>query len=157
PAISFHGIEKSFDKIGSPTLIPKSVIGKFSIRLVPDQEPNIIIRQIVEYLQKVHLRRCSLNRLQIKVFRDGRPFLGDVSCSNYRVAYEALTYVWTKPPDLIRDGATISMATVLREQTDRDVVLIPMAECQSFAHEGGERMSVRNYINGIKVFASYMA
>lgn len=32
-----------------------------------------------------------------------------------------------------------------------------MAECQSFAHEGGERMSVRNYINGIKVFATYMA
>ncbi|KAM3178237.1 hypothetical protein ACTXT7_002946 [Hymenolepis weldensis] len=29
PAISFHGIEKSFDKIGSPTLIPRSVKSTF--------------------------------------------------------------------------------------------------------------------------------
>lgn len=157
PSISFHGIEKSFDNVGSPTLIPKSVMGKFSIRLVPDQDPNIVIRQVVEYLHKVHLRRCSRNKVTIKVFRDGRPFLGDLSCPNYKTACLALTYVWDRAPDLIRDGASISMATILREQTGKDVVLIPMAECQSFAHEGDERMSVRNYINGIKVFATYMA
>lgn len=31
-----------------------------------------------------------------------------------------------------------------------------MGECQDFQHEGMERMSVRNYINGIKVFTSYL-
>ena len=45
---------------------------------------------------------------------------------------------------------------ITQEMTNSDVVLIPMGECQDFVHEGGERMSVRNYINGIKVFVTYL-
>ncbi|VDK35833.1 unnamed protein product [Taenia asiatica] len=156
PSIEFHGIEKSFDTMGAPTLIPKEVMGKFSLRLVPDQNPRILASRVRCYLKEVHLRRCSGNNLTIKAFSDGRPFLADQSCPNYRAAYEALKYVWEKEPDLIRDGATISMAGALEEATNRDVVLIPISENQDFIHDGLEWMSVRNYINGIKVFATYL-
>lgn len=156
PSIEIHGIEKSFDSMGAPTLIPKEVMGKFSLRLVPDQNPRFLANRVKCYLEEVHLRRCSGNKLRIKAFSDGRPFLADQSCSNYRAAYEALRHVWKKEPDLIRDGATIFMAGALEEATNRDVVLIPISENQDFIHDGPEWMSVRNYINGIKVFATYL-
>uniref|UniRef100_A0A5K3F8F8 M20_dimer domain-containing protein n=1 Tax=Mesocestoides corti TaxID=53468 RepID=A0A5K3F8F8_MESCO len=156
PAVEFHGIEKSFDRIGAPTLIPKSVMGKFSLRIVPDQNPYLMSERFKCYLHQMHYRRCSGNRLRVKSFIDGRAFLADHTCVNYRAAYKALEEVWKKKPDLTRDGATIAMACTLEETTNRDVVLIPMGECQDFQHEARERMSVRNYINGIKVFVSYL-
>ncbi|VDM16256.1 unnamed protein product [Hydatigera taeniaeformis] len=156
PSVEFHGIEKSFDKMGAPTLIPKEVMGKFSLRLVPDQNPRFLASRVRCYLKEVHSRRCSGNKLTVKTFSDGRPFLADQSCPNYRAAYEAIKFVWEKEPDLIRDGATISMAAVLEEATNRDVVLIPISENQDFIHNGLEWMTVRNYINGIKVFATYL-
>lgn len=88
-------------------------MGKFSIRIVPDQNPAKVVKQVISYLQEVHAQRCSGNELQIKVFRDGQPFLADVSCTNYRAAFDAIKCIWKKPPDLIRDGATISMAATL--------------------------------------------
>ena len=89
------------------------VVGKFSLRLVPDQNPRYVAEKVKCYLQEVHASRCSGNNLRIKAFRDGQPFLADHSSPNYQAAYDALLYVWEKPPDFTREGATISMAAVL--------------------------------------------
>nr|AGC52722.1 cytosolic non-specific dipeptidase 2 [Spirometra erinaceieuropaei] len=156
PCITVHGIEDSFDRIGAPTLIPKKVMGKFSVRIVPDQNPRRIADLVRKHLESVHKKRRSGNRLEIKVFRDGQPFLADHTCPNFTAAKRAITHVWGKEPDLTRDGATISMAVALEETTNRDVVLIPMGQCLDFQHEVNERLSIKNYIKGIQVFACYL-
>jgi acetylornithine deacetylase/succinyl-diaminopimelate desuccinylase-like protein len=50
PSLSIHGIEGAFSGPGAKTVIPAKCIGKFSLRLVPDQDPARI-----EKLIKVHL------------------------------------------------------------------------------------------------------
>ncbi len=42
PSLSLHGIEGAFYSPGAKTVIPAKVIGKFSIRTVPNQEPSVI-------------------------------------------------------------------------------------------------------------------
>jgi len=37
PSLSLHGIEGAFYEPGFKTVIPKKVIGKFSVRIVPNQ------------------------------------------------------------------------------------------------------------------------
>lgn len=155
PSVSIHGIEHSFDKPGAPTLISKKVMGKFSVRIVPDQSPKKVAKNVTEYLENLHRDRCSPNRLEIKVFRDGRPFLGDHTCMNYQCAFRALSTVWKKKPDLTRDGAAIPVAIALEESTRKDVVLIPMGQSLDFQHESNERLSVLNFMNGMKVFVIY--
>ena len=41
PSLSIHGVQGAFDGAGAKTVIPRKVIGKFSIRLVPDQDPKV--------------------------------------------------------------------------------------------------------------------
>jgi nonspecific dipeptidase len=53
PSLSIHGFEGAFYGKGAKTVIPRKVIGKFSIRLVPDQTPDEIIAK-VEAGQLVH-------------------------------------------------------------------------------------------------------
>ena len=46
PSLSLHGIEGAFAEPGSKTVIPKTVIGKFSIRIVPNMEPEVVERKV---------------------------------------------------------------------------------------------------------------
>lgn len=49
PSLSLHGVEGAFYAPGAKTVIPATVIGKFSIRLVPD-------------MTRESIRRCRLIR-----------------------------------------------------------------------------------------------
>lgn len=88
-------------------------MGKFSVRIVPDQPPKKIAQKVISYVQHVHELRNSPNEIDIKVFRDGRPFLGDPTSPNYRAAAMAVNRVWNKYPDFTRDGAAIPIAIAL--------------------------------------------
>ena len=51
PTLSLHGIEGAFSGVGAKTVIPAKVIGKFSLRLVPDQDPKVIEQHITKHIQ----------------------------------------------------------------------------------------------------------
>jgi acetylornithine deacetylase/succinyl-diaminopimelate desuccinylase-like protein len=52
PTLSLHGIEGAFAGGGAKTVIPGRVIGKFSMRLVPDQDPAEIEKLVVTHIEK---------------------------------------------------------------------------------------------------------
>ncbi len=53
PSLSLHGIEGAFSDVGAKTVIPAKVVGKFSMRLVPNQDPEKVKQQTELYLAKV--------------------------------------------------------------------------------------------------------
>lgn len=68
PSLSIHGIEGAFSGPGFKTVIPRKVIGKFSIRLVPNQDPLKISEQVKEYIMNVWKKRQSPNKLKVIIF-----------------------------------------------------------------------------------------
>lgn len=52
PTLSLHGIEGAFAGPGAKTVIPAKCVGKFSLRLVPDQDPAVIEQLVKTHLQK---------------------------------------------------------------------------------------------------------
>ena len=76
------GIQGAFDGAGCKTVIPRKVIGKFSIRLVPNMEPATVQRLVVDYINDVHKKRNSPNVVKYVSSRDVRNrffYLGSVS------------------------------------------------------------------------------
>lgn len=69
PTLSIHGIEGAFSEPGQKTVIPRKVIGKFSIRIVPDQEPQKISDYVVKYLEKKWKERGSPNVMRVCNFK----------------------------------------------------------------------------------------
>lgn len=65
PSLSIHGIEGAFSGPGFKTVIPRKVIGKFSIRLVPDQIPSRITEIVKNYVQSVWEKRQSPNKFKV--------------------------------------------------------------------------------------------
>jgi nonspecific dipeptidase len=71
PAISIHGIQGSFDAPGAKVVIPRKVIGKFSIRLVPNQEPETIEHLVKNYLKEKWEERNSSNKMLVYMADEG--------------------------------------------------------------------------------------
>lgn len=63
PSLSLHGIEGAFAEAGAKTVIPRKVIGKFSIRLVPDMDPKVVEKQVmlkeIEIAIEMNTNMCS--------------------------------------------------------------------------------------------------
>jgi len=65
PSLSLHGIQGAFSDPGSKTVIPAKVIGKFSIRIVPDQTPDKLEKLVVSFLNKKWAERASSNTMKV--------------------------------------------------------------------------------------------
>ena len=68
PSLSLHGIEGAFAGPGAKTVIPAKCIGKFSIRLVPDQDPKKVEHLVKSHLEKKFSEVCSDNRIYFIFF-----------------------------------------------------------------------------------------
>lgn len=90
PSLSLHGIEGAFSGAGSKTVIPRKVIGKFSIRLVPDQQPERIEKQVVDYLQQQFELLGSPNTFKAYMVSGGRPWVADTNHPNFEAGKLAI-------------------------------------------------------------------
>merc|ERR1712141_587289 len=77
PSLPLHGIEGAFSEPGAKTVIPRKVIGKFSIRIVPNQTPEIVTKCVVDYCNKVWATRGSSNKMTASMFHGGRPWMSN--------------------------------------------------------------------------------
>ncbi|VDK50683.1 unnamed protein product [Gongylonema pulchrum] len=64
PSLSLHGIEGAFSGEGAKTIIPSKVIGKFSIRLVPNMEPAKVDQIVLNHLNALWKKRGSPNHFR---------------------------------------------------------------------------------------------
>ncbi len=97
PALSIHGIQGAFHGSGAKTVIPQKVVAKFSIRLVPDQEPEEVTGKVVKYLEEQFSRLNSPNRLRVHRQKGSRPWVVDPATDgNFQAAKNAIKDGWLK-------------------------------------------------------------
>ncbi|XP_015923394.1 cytosolic non-specific dipeptidase [Parasteatoda tepidariorum] len=156
PSLSLHGIEGAFSEAGAKTVIPGKVIGKFSIRTVPNQDPKKIEQQVIDHLQKVHAARKTPNKLKVYMLQGSKAWMSDPDHPHYVAGRNAMKKVFNVEPDLIREGGSIPVTLTFQEATGKNVMLLSLGACDDGAHSQNEKMDIYNYINGIKVLAAYI-
>eukprot|EP00094_Tigriopus_californicus_P004222 TCALIF_04069-PA protein Name:"Similar to CNDP2 Cytosolic non-specific dipeptidase (Bos taurus)" AED:0.10 eAED:0.10 QI:464/0.8/0.83/1/1/1/6/123/500 len=156
PSLSLHGIQGAFYEPGSKTVIPRTVIGKFSIRIVPNQTPEEVEKIVVNYLNKKWAERGSKNVFKARMEHGGRCWVSDPNHPNYVAGRKATKMVYGVEPDLTREGGSIPVTLSLQEATGKNVILIPMGACDDGAHSQNEKIDERNYIEGTKLLGAYL-
>lgn len=156
PTLSLHGIEGAYSDPGAKTVIPRKVIGKFSLRIVPSQTPDEIEQKVNKYIMDLHEKSGSTNEIEIEMGHGGLPWVADVKDPNFQAGRQAIKEVFNVEPDFTREGGSIPITLTFQEATKRNVMLLPMGMADDGAHSQNEKFNRRNYIEGIKVLASYM-
>lgn len=155
PSLSLHGIQGAFDGAGSKTVIPRKVIGKFSVRLVPNMEPAKVEELVKAHIDAFHKSRDSPNSVRVTMGHGGRPWLADFNHPHYVAGRNAVKTVYGVEPDLTREGGSIPVTLTLEETTGKNVMLLPMGACDDGAHSQNEKINRSNYLQGTKLLAAY--
>uniref|UniRef100_A0A8C9V151 Cytosolic non-specific dipeptidase n=1 Tax=Scleropages formosus TaxID=113540 RepID=A0A8C9V151_SCLFO len=157
PSLSLHGIEGAFSDAGAKTVIPRKVIGKFSIRLVPDMDPKKVEKQVIGYLEKKFAELESPNKLKVYSGHGAKAWVSDYNHPHYMAGRKAMKTgkVFGVEPDLTREGGSIPVTLTFQEATGCNVMLLPVGSSDDGAHSQNEKLNRYNYIQGIKMLGAY--
>ncbi|CAG0913409.1 unnamed protein product [Notodromas monacha] len=149
PSLSIHGIEGAFSESGEKTVIPRKIIGKFSIRIVPNHTVEGVERCVVKYLNDVWAKRGSPNQMKAYLSHGGIHWLSNPRDANFQAGVRATEKVYKQKPDFIREGGSIPVTLTLQDVSGKSVLLLPMGAADDGAHSQNEKIDIRNYIEGV--------
>ncbi|KAF8065059.1 hypothetical protein FPV67DRAFT_1695822 [Lyophyllum atratum] len=156
PSLSLHGIEGAFSGVGAKTVIPAKVSGKFSIRLVPPQTPDLVQPLVEQYLAEEFAKLGSKNKFHIELLHGGKPWVADHTHWNFEAAKVATRAVYQQEPDLTREGGSIPVTLTFAESLGVNVLLLPMGRGDDGAHSTNEKLDRSNFIQGTKLLGTYL-
>ncbi|CAG0898012.1 unnamed protein product [Cyprideis torosa] len=151
PTLSLHGIEGAFSDAGCKTVIPRKVIGKFSLRIVPNQTVEGITKLTEDYINSLWEARKSPNKMKVKMVHGGPHWLTDPFGPQFQAGVKATKRVYGVEPDLTREGGSIPVTLTLQRVSGKSVMLLPMGAADDGAHSQNEKIDVRNYIMGVNM------
>lgn len=156
PSLSIHGIEGAFSEPGEKTVIPRKVIGKFSIRLVPSITGEKIKILVREHFNKVVKDLNSPNNIQLIESDIDDSWYGSPTGFMFEAGKAATRRIYGVEPDMTREGGSIPVTISFQRATNKDVILIPMGAADDGAHSQNEKINIRNYIEGTKLLGTFL-
>ncbi|KAK0721059.1 hypothetical protein B0H67DRAFT_600348 [Lasiosphaeris hirsuta] len=156
PSLSVHGIEGAFSAPGAKTVIPAKVIGKFSIRTVPNMEVDQTNAVVYKHVEEAFKKLGSKNTMKVYAQHTGKWWVASPNHWNFSAAAKATERVWGVKPDFTREGGSIPVTITFEEATGKNVLLLPMGSSTDGAHSINEKLDKRNYIEGIKLLGAYL-
>lgn len=157
PSLSVHGIEGAYSDQGEKTVIPNQVIGKFSIRTVPNMTASKLEHRVVEYIKALQAQSGSPNEVKVSMSSSGEYWVGDPNHPHFQAGARAVESVYGIKPDMTREGGSVPIAVILQRVTQKNVMLLPVGAFDDGAHSQNEKLDIKNYICGIKLMAAYFS
>jgi Cys-Gly metallodipeptidase DUG1 len=156
PSLSLHGVEGAFYAPGEKTVVPAKVIGKFSVRSVPNMRPERITELVTKYVEDEFKKLCSKNEIKIACSHGGKPWVASSNHWNYVAAARAVEKVFNVKPDMTREGGSIPVTLTFQDALNKNVLLLPMGRGDDGAHSINEKLDRSNYIEGTKLLGTYL-
>lgn len=156
PSLSVHGVEGAFYGAGAKTVIPAKVVGKFSIRTVPNIESAKLDQLVIKYVEDTFKTLGSKNKCKCELVHDGMYWVTDPHNWSFRAAAKATKTVWGVEPDYTREGGSIPITLSFQDILKTSVILLPVGRGDDGAHSTNEKINVSNYIEGTKTLGAYL-
>lgn len=156
PSLSIHGVEGAFYGSGAKTVIPAKVIGKFSIRTVPNIESAKLDQYVIDHCNREFAKLQSPNKFKAELIHDGDYWVSDPFNASFSAAAKATKAVWGVEPDYTREGGSIPITLTFEQELKSNVLLLPMGRGDDGAHSINEKLDLSNYFGGMKTMAAYL-
>ena len=148
PTAEVNGIGGGYQGEGSKTVLPAAAFVKLSFRLVPDQDPQDIMRLVTRHLET----HCPPGvTIDVHSGHDGKPYLTDPNSPFGIAAQAALRAAFHAEPVLIREGGSVPIVQTFREILGADTLLLGLALADAQIHAPNENFPVGNFEAGIRL------
>jgi len=152
PTLEVHGIAGGFTGTGAKTVIPATAVAKVSIRLVPKQDPQKVVRAVEQWVKENAPRgiQCS-----VRVLSAGPGLMVNPDHPAIRVAAKAFSDIFGKPTVFTRSGGSIPIVGDFATHLGIPTILMGFGLPDDGLHSPNEKYNIRNYFDGIRTLAHF--
>jgi len=151
PTCNIAGILSGYTGPGGKTVLPSKASVKMDLRLVPDQNPQKVLKQL-----RSHLDAHGFGDIKIQVHSWKPPFRTDPEHVLAKTVINAVKKVYGHEPAVWRNLAGTSPIHDLCRDGNYGAVQVGVANEDSRAHAPNENIFVEDFIEGIKLVACVM-
>ena len=152
PTLEVHGMPGGFVAKGAKTVIPARASAKVSMRLVPDQDPDEILKKYTDYVTSL----CPKGiQLKIQVHSKGPASVVDTDNRYIRAANAALHEVFHKDTVYIRSGGSIPVVSDFQNELKIPTVMMGMGLPDDNLHAPNEKFHIPNFYRGIEAIIRF--
>src|SRR5262249_40423962 len=147
PTLEVHGMPGGFVAKGAKTVIPAKSSAKISMRLVPDQDPDEILKKYTDFVTANTPKGITFN---IKVHSKGEAIVVGTDNKYIKAATEALHDVFKKETVYIRSGGSIPIVTDFEKVLKIPSVMMGLGLPDDNLHAPNEKFHIPNFYRGIE-------
>eukprot|EP00798_Chlamydomonas_sp_ICE-L_P015334 gene15334-21420_t len=138
------------------SVVPKTAIGKVSIRFVPKQDALELIQCFRNHVNSEFAKLGSGNNIEVFVEGQGNWWEADQSSKWIQMAAAAVKREWSEEPLYVREGGTMPVASDLERVIKAPAIFIPMGQASDSPHLANERMRRTNLFKGKNVIKEFL-
>jgi len=146
PTAEVNGIGGGFQGEGTKTVIPREAFAKLTFRLVPDQDPAVLMERV-----RTHLRAVCPKGVKLEIIEGhaGEPYATDPHSAFGKAAQRALVEAFPgKDLALIREGGSIPIVNTFKRVLGVESLLLGLALPDCKAHAPNENFPLENFYAG---------
>jgi acetylornithine deacetylase/succinyl-diaminopimelate desuccinylase-like protein len=147
PTLEVHGMPGGFTSPGAKTVIPARAAAKVSLRLVPNQDPDDILKRYKNYVKKLTPKGIQIS---FKVWSKGPACVVGTDNKFIKAATEALHEVFRKKTVFIRSGGSIPIVTDFQDILKIPSVMMGFGLPDDNLHAPNEKFHIPNFYRGIE-------
>ena len=163
PTLDIHGIAGGFTGEGMKTVIPSKATANVSTRLVPDQDPDEVMKALEAHLRE----QCPPSvHLYVRAIGKAIPVKIDYKSPAVQAAATAYERGFGAPPVFLRGGGSLPIVYEMVEalsgtrdsiaRNDIPLVMIGFGLPDDRTHAPNEKFHLPNFYNGIETVIHYL-
>lgn len=153
PTFEVHGIAGGFTGAGAKTVIPAKATAKVSIRLVPNQNPDKVLKAFKNWVKSKTPKGI---RTEVRVLSAGPAIIVNPDHPAIHVAAEAFSEMLHAPTVFIRSGGSIPIVGDFAENLGIPTILMGFGLPDDGLHSPNEKYRISNYYTGIMTIAHFL-
>jgi len=152
PTLEVNGLLSGYTGEGSKTVLPSNAMAKISCRLVPDQDPVEVERQLMQYLAEHVPPSVTYEVLNLA----GSPAsISDRSSKAVIAMQQAMQSVWGVQPLFRREGGSVPVVIQFQTMLGVETVNAGFSLPGDNLHSPNEKIHLPTWYNGIDTFIHF--
>jgi len=150
PTCDVNGIFGGYEGKGAKTVLPAWGGAKVSMRLVPDQKPETIVRLFTDYVQSIAPPGVTVD---VSYLHGADPVIVEARGPIVDAAMEAMQEIWGARPVRMREGGSIPIVSTFSLVLGVPVLLLGFGLNDDALHAPNEKFNISHFYNGIRSVA----
>jgi acetylornithine deacetylase/succinyl-diaminopimelate desuccinylase-like protein len=152
PTLEVHGMPGGFTADGAKTVIPAKAKAKVSMRLVPNQDPDDILKKFQAFVKKNTPKGIET---KVKIWSKGPACVVSTDNKYIEAATEALHDTFKKDTVFIRSGGSIPIVTDFQDVLKIPSVMMGFGLPDDNLHAPNEKFHIPNFHRGIETICLF--